>query len=88
MWEVLEKKFEFFNISLVEFQGVISCVAAFWMKRNTALRTYKSSFTFDIFPHAHSSTAPCCCFVTDLLNQHHACMCCNQQHINVFLCFP
>jgi hypothetical protein len=53
-----EKK-ELFNICLVEFQGVISCVAAFWVKSNTALCTYKSSFTFDVFPHAHSLTASC-----------------------------
>jgi hypothetical protein len=53
------KKIELFNIRLVEFQGVISCVAAFWVKRNTALRTYKLSFTLDIFPHAHYLTASC-----------------------------
>jgi hypothetical protein len=57
-------------------------------ERNTALHTYKSSFTFDIFLHAHSLAASCWCFVTDVLNQHHACMCCNQQGINVSLCFP
>jgi hypothetical protein len=80
------KKIEIFNIPLVEFQGVILCVAAFWVKRNTALRTYKSSFTLDIFPHTHS-TASCWCFVTDLLNQHQVYMCCNQQPINVFPLF-
>jgi hypothetical protein len=40
----------------------------------------------DIFLHAHS-TASCWCFVTDLLNQHHACMCCNQQRVHVFPLF-
>jgi hypothetical protein len=79
---------ELFNIPLVAFQGVISCVVAFWVKRNTAIRTYKSSFTFDIFPLAHTLAASCWCFVTDVLNKHPACMCCNQQRINVFLCFP
>jgi hypothetical protein len=86
----------------LEFQGVTLCVAALWVKRNTALRAYKSSFTLDIFPHAHSTTS-CWCFFTDLLNQHHmyvlqstphvcvaiknTCMCCNQEHINVFPLF-
>jgi hypothetical protein len=44
-WEVLEEKIELFNIPLVVFQGVISCLAAFWVKRNTALCTYKSEYT-------------------------------------------
>ena len=33
------------------FQRVISCVAAFWMQRNTTLSTEKSSFFLDIFSH-------------------------------------
>jgi hypothetical protein len=66
------KKIELFSIRLVEFQGVISCVAAFWVKRNTALRTYKLSFTLDNYPHAHYLTASCWCFVTEQLNQQHA----------------
>jgi hypothetical protein len=58
------------------------------MKRNTALHTYKSSFTLDIFPHAHSLTASCWCFVTDLPNQHHACMCCSQNTLMFSFVFP
>jgi hypothetical protein len=48
----------------------------------------KKKLNFRYFLHAHSLTASCWCFVTDLLNQYDACMCCNQQHINVFLCSP
>jgi hypothetical protein len=62
------------------FQGVISCLAAFWVKRNTALCTYKSEYTL--------WQLLLVCFVSDLLNKHPACMCCNQQGINVIICFP
>jgi len=36
------------------FQHVISCVAAFWMHRNTTLSTVKSSFFLYIFSHTHT----------------------------------
>jgi len=37
------------------FQQVISCVAAFWMQRNTTVSTEKSSLFLDIFSHTHST---------------------------------
>ena len=36
------------------FQCVISCVAVFWMQRNTTLTTEKSSFFLDTLSHTHT----------------------------------
>jgi hypothetical protein len=85
-----EKKIEIFSMPLVEFQGVILRVAAFWVKRNTPLRTYKSGFTLYIFQHAYTIKS-CWYFVTDLLNQRHVstlvCVEINNT-LKFFLCFP
>jgi len=47
-------RLELYDTSSVTFQRVISCVAAFWMQRNTTLSTGKSSFFLDIFWHKHT----------------------------------
>jgi hypothetical protein len=73
-------------------------VVMFYLKKNLPETLYimnrymgrigEKKLNFRYFLHAHSLTASCWCFVTDLLNQYDACTCCNQQRSNVFLLFP